>query len=212
MIATQTDACLGRGRAPLRGLRVHCISNRFGALRALVSAVVLSGCSNLDFESNQLFAKRLDLFGHSGGYTYSELLENRQERTVAANDLVQQNGACAARPVPPQSQSNPAMAPVTTPAADGLLASAIALGMTECDVVYRAGQPSAVQLGRDPNGDRTAVLTFEGGPRPGVYRFKRGQLVELDRAAETAPAPAPAPITKKKPAKNNTAQKKSDQT
>ena len=36
----------------------------------------------------------------------------------------------------------------------------IALGMSECDVVFRAGQPTAVQIGKNPNGDRTAVLTY----------------------------------------------------
>ena len=33
------------------------------------------------------------------------------------------------------------------------------------DVVNRAGQPSSVQIGSLPNGDRTATLTFQSGPR-----------------------------------------------
>ena len=57
-----------------------------------------------------------------------------------------------------------------------------------------------------PNGERTAVLTYNGGPRPGIYRFERGQLAEMDRVA--VPAPAPLPV-KKKSAKS---QKKNDQT
>jgi hypothetical protein len=69
--------------------------------------------------------------------------------------------------------------------------------MSECDVVYRAGPPSAVQIGSLPNGDRTAVLTFQGGPRPGIYRFVRGALTEMDAVA---PPPAPPPVAKKKPA------------
>jgi hypothetical protein len=69
--------------------------------------------------------------------------------------------------------------------------------MSECDVVFRAGQPSSVQIGSLPNGDRTAVLTFQSGPRPGIYRFVRGGLTEMDAVA--AP-PAPPPVAKKKPA------------
>jgi hypothetical protein len=75
----------------------------------------------------------------------------------------------------------------------------VGLGMSECEVVYRAGAPSNVQLGQNPNGDRTAVLTFAGGPRPGIYRFERGRLMEMDRVAEPAPPP---PAVKKKPAKS----------
>ena len=37
--------------------------------------------------------------------------------------------------------------------------------MSECEVVYRAGPPSSVQIGSLPNGDRSAALTFPGGPR-----------------------------------------------
>jgi hypothetical protein len=79
-----------------------------------------------------------------------------------------------------------------------LLGGAVALGMSECDVVFRAGQPGAVQIGKNPNGDRTAVLTYQTGPRPGIYRFEHGALVEMDRAAE----PAPQQTVKKKSAKS----------
>ena len=67
--------------------------------------------------------------------------------------------------------------------------------MSECDVVARVGQPTAVDLGRNPNGDRTAVLTFQGGPRPGIYRFVAGRLTEMDRVDE--PPPPPQPVKKK---------------
>ena len=69
--------------------------------------------------------------------------------------------------------------------------------MTECEVVSRAGPPNSVQLGRNPNGDRTAVLSYQSGPRPGIYHFERGRLMQMDRV-EVAEPPLPA---KKKPAK-----------
>jgi hypothetical protein len=66
-------------------------------------------------------------------------------------------------------------------------------------VVYRAGAPSNVQLGDNPNGGRTLVLTYNSGPRPGIYRFEAGHLMTMDRVEEPPP-PAPT-VAKKKPAK-----------
>jgi hypothetical protein len=80
-----------------------------------------------------------------------------------------------------------------------LLGGGVALGMSECDVVSRAGAPSQVQIGKNPNGDRTAVLTFTAGPRPGIYHFERGGLMTMDRVATPA---APPQEAKKKAAKS----------
>jgi len=188
---------------------VHLGSNRSGALPALALAVALSGCANADLNSSQgWFSKPLDLSGRSGGYTFSELQESRNERPITASDLVDGNGACAPLPAPAPAPSqsasgNPGASAPVSPDAPSLLGEGVALGMSECDVVYRAGQPTAVQLGKNPNGDRTAVLTFSGGPRPGIYRFERGRLMEMDRVEE----PPPAPQVKKKPAKPQQAAK-----
>ena len=74
---------------------MHLGLNRSGALPALALAVALSGCANVDSNSSQSwFSKPLDLFGRSGGYTFSELQESRKERPITANDLVDGNGAC----------------------------------------------------------------------------------------------------------------------
>ena len=156
-------------------------------------AGALSGCSNVDWDSSQLFRKRLDLLGHStGGYSYSDLEEARLERPIGPNDLIEANGTC---PPPAASQpqpSNQAASPAAAPEAPSPLGEGVGLGMSECEVVYRAGAPSNIQLGQNPNGDRTAVLTFAGGPRPGIYRFERGRLMEMDRVAEPASAATPA--------------------
>jgi hypothetical protein len=69
--------------------------------------------------------------------------------------------------------------------------------MSECDVEIRAGAPSAVQIDKNPSGDRTAVVTFNSGPRPGIYRFEAGTLAQIEQAQI---APAPAQTAKKKPA------------
>ena len=57
----------------------------------------------------------------------------------------------------------------------GLLGGGVAIGMSECDVVQRLGQPNNVNLGQNPNGLRSAILTYSAGPRPGVYRLRGRQ-------------------------------------
>ena len=62
----------------------------------------------------------------------------------------------------------------------------IALEMSECDVIQRAGAPANIQIGANQRGERTAVLTY-GGDRAGLYRFVSGRLVSIERAGETEP-------------------------
>ena len=47
------------------------------------------------------------------------------------------------------------------------------------------------------------MLTYNSGPRPGVYRFAGGRLTEMDRVEVPAlpPKPAKKKIAKKKPGK-----------
>ena len=175
-------------------------------------AVALSGCANpAVFDSNERwFSRPFDWSGRNGGYTYSELQEaNNSKRPGTANDLVDANGACPPAPAPAAAAPAPTAAGArgATPAAldaPSLLGEGIALGMTECEVVYRAGAPSSVQLGNNPNGDRTAVLTFGSGPRPGIYRFERGRLMDMDRVDVPAPAPA-SKVAKRAEKKKKTA-------
>lgn len=178
------------------GLKYSC------AWVALAFATALCGCANGDFEtSTPWFSKPLDPFGNRSGYSYSQLGEARQERHITANDLVDANGACPTAAAPGQTQSapgNPGGSPAASPDAASPLGGGVAIGMSECELVSRIGPPTAVNLGQTPNGDRNAVLTFNTGPRPGVYRFVGGRLREMDRVDEPPPPPKTA---KKKPAK-----------
>jgi hypothetical protein len=182
------DGEQGDGRVQLRS--IYSV-----ATAALISALTLFGCANPEvFDSNEhWFSRPFDWTGRSSGYTYSELRDASEgKRPVSANDLVAANGACAppaVAPLPGAAQPSGTMPPLS--AAPSLLGEGVALGMTECEVVYRAGAPSSVQLGRNANGDRTAVLTFDGGPRAGIYRFERGRLADMDRVQTAEPAPAP---------------------
>lgn len=181
---------------------MHIGSMRSGACAALAIGVALGGCANVDLsESGGWFRKPIDLYGRNSGYTYSELGESRKQRIITANDLVDGNGACPASAAPqpqPVASGGPGVAPTAAPESASLLGGGVSLGMSECEVVARAGRPNSVQFGKNPNGDRTAVLTYSSGPRPGIYHFERGALMQMDRVAEPAPVPQ---TTKKKPVK-----------
>jgi hypothetical protein len=74
----------------------------------------------------------------------------------------------------------------------------IALGMTECDAVRRAGFPGNVAIGAGEKGERKVTLTYLAGTWPGIYHFSDGRLKVIDRAP--AP-PEPAKPVKKQKAK-----------
>jgi len=73
--------------------------------------------------------------------------------------------------------------------------SGVALEMSECDVVQRAGQPDGIDFSTNARGERTAVLTYTRGDRAGIYRFVSGRLKSIERGPEP---PAPERPTKKK--------------
>jgi hypothetical protein len=169
--------------------------NRFAVLSATFGAMVaLCGCAD-----SGPSLKSADFFGAKGGYTYSDLGDARRDRPITVNDLIDPNGGCP-RPVAAAS----AQAGTGTDDSGGLLGGGVAIGMSECDVVQRLGQPNNVNLGQNPNGLRSAILTYNAGSRPGVYRFEAGKLTEMDRVEQPATqaelkAPAKKKIAKKKP-------------
>ena len=171
---------------------------------SLALAGALAGCSDMD---SGWFSKPVNLFGNGNlGYSYSQLGETRQDRRITADDLVDANGACPRGGFPAQPPPvNPDGSPAAAPDAASQLGGGIGIGMSECEVVSRVGAPTGVNLGRNPNGERSAVLTFQGGPRPGIYRFVGGKLAEMDRVAEAPPPPVPPP---EKPGKKKAAKTK----
>jgi hypothetical protein len=77
--------------------------------------------------------------------------------------------------------------------------SGIALQMSECDVVQRAGPPQNIDISATQRGERSVTMTY-GGERAGLYRFVSGRLVSIERGAEQAAPERPA---KKKPARKS---------
>jgi hypothetical protein len=78
----------------------------------------------------------------------------------------------------------------------------IALGMTECQAVRRAGRPTQVAIG-SADGERKTVVTYLSGPWPGIYTFVAGRLKVVD-AAPAPPKPT-KPQKKKRRAPAHTA-------
>jgi hypothetical protein len=131
---------------------------------------------------------RPDWLTYSGGKNEFTL------RPVTAADLVTAEGQCAmtaaeAPPAPDGTSDGMQQA--------SLLPGGIALQMTECDVVRRAGAPEQLQIGADERGDRSVVITYIRGSRPGIYRFAAGRLVSIERAPD-APGAKAAPKAKSK--------------
>lgn len=110
---------------------------------------------------------------------------------VAPEDLVDASGRCAGGAVPAGgADGQPGRGAVSLPQAGvPMIPSAIALEMSECDVVKRAGFPERVQVGTNEAGERNVTLTYINGQKPGIYTFRAGRLASMERAAEPA-APA----------------------
>jgi hypothetical protein len=148
---------------------------------AVVIALAVAGCgsSPLSDLSSANLLPRVDQLARPDWLTYSGGNEQFSLRPVTAADLVSADGQCAAEGA--TSDAGP----------DGSGAG-IALQMTECDVVRRAGTPQQIQIGADERGDRSVVATYVRGPRPGIYRFAAGRLTSIERAPEAPGAKAPS--------------------
>jgi hypothetical protein len=157
-------------------------------------------------------------------------------KPVAPEDLVSANGRCAPHAVAPPAPAaasappldrpagsvagdlTPAPTPEATPASATQEPGAppvlggVALGMSECDVVQRAGVPNNVDIGVGEQGSRKVVLTYLSGPWPGIYTFNAGRLKVVDAVAAPSPEPAKTKKTKakKKPVKPKAATRESD--
>ena len=106
--------------------------------------------------------------------------------------------AGAPMPAPTRASTGPDPSPQKLEPAMPQIAGGIALGMTECQAVQRAGIPTNVAISAGDKGERRAVLTFLSGPWPGIYTFADGRLKVIDRAPEQPKPSAPAKKTPKK--------------
>jgi hypothetical protein len=148
----------------------------------LLAALAISGCGAVDYES----------FRRPEAATIFRPLSVTvtRERTlppVTAADLVDAEGRCASAAGPVSAEG-----PSAEQGAAAVISSGIAIDMTECEVVNRAGAPDQVAVGANERSERTATLTFLRGARPGIYHFTSGRLTSMERAPEPAPQQRPA--------------------
>ena len=180
--------------------RYHRIAVRF--IGPMVLSLGVSACSS-DSTTGGLLPPSDSILKRPDWATFSGARTEFTLRPVTSEDLVSADGQCVV------AGAGQATGFADSGAAAGggqqsaaLVPGSVALQMTECDVVRRAGTPEKVELGTDERGDRTVMLTYTRGPLPGIYRFVGGRLSVLERAPGAPPAAAKPqkPKTAKKPA------------
>ncbi len=176
------------------------------------TALTVAGCKNSNqlFENNNeggWFSKPVEMFSKpEWAKNTATTAELGPSGPVGPDELVNADGSCAmaaAAAPPPTTPDQPPGATVVNAPAGPQVMGGVALGMSECQVVQRAGNPSNVQIGAGASGERSVTLTFLSPPWPGIYRFSDGRLKVVERA------PAPPPTAKAPPKKKKAAKKTS---
>jgi hypothetical protein len=178
--------------------------HRKSVLALLLFAPMLAGCGATasDIFAPDLMSKDAEWFSRTGRLFIKNVSIDTPpltpDKPVTAEDLVSAEGACpgmAAANVPTNANasSDGTAAPAPAPA------GTVALGHTECDVVRGIGAPDAVNISKNPRGDRVAVVNFSQGARAGIYTFTSGRLTSVERGAEPVAEPKATKPKKKKP-------------
>ena len=169
-----------------------------GLLAVLLLAPVIAGCgsiSDFSLKDQEWFSRPGKMFGARSLSIETPPLS--VDKPVTPNDLISADGACPG--VATSGAPTDANAMQDTKQGEAELTQpmgSVALGHTECDIARAIGAPDSVNLSNNQRGDRLAVLTYLGGPRPGIYTFTAGRLSSIERA----PTPEPAkPSRSRKP-------------
>lgn len=208
-------------------MRLIPLLGRYWTWTGAACLCLAAGACSSSLPDANPFADASSVFTKPDWATFSGK-KQRVSNVVTAEDLVSADGTCASGVVVPAASPEPQPAPApeaqpsaepeapatdgvnprpsqnqrtaTAPTNDTLLqpASGIALGLSECDVVRRAGQPERVELGNDERGERSVVLTYNRGERAGIYRFRQGRLFTIERVAVVE---EPKPVKPKAPAR-----------
>jgi hypothetical protein len=201
-------------RPAIQRIRDHGSGFAACAALAVVACAALSGCAG---KSNEVAKAVVDKDAASA-FAVPDWVKGTSERktttarAITPDDLIGSDGSCAAtrvaapEPAPQPAgetdgaSNNPAPAPGMAPVQPGpTVHGGIALAMTECDVAARAGYPGNVEIGSEAGGERSAVLTYRQGPWPGIYRFRGGRLVSIERVEVIEPPKPKKPARPSKP-------------
>lgn len=171
------------------------IASRWRAALPLV-ALCLSACATPD--TSVPTAKLSDVFATPEWAKFTNTASSGALRPVTPDELVTADGRCAT-----MAQSTDGAAPPDADAAlagqgplPGGLPGGVGLGMTECQVMQRTGAPERFDIGAEGT-ERVMTMTVTRGPNPGLYRFRGGRLVSVERIDVPA-APKPAKAKAKK--------------
>jgi len=138
-------------------------------------AVAAAACSSVSLPTAD------DLIPNAPKFELKTLPSNAPLRSTKPPTLIGQDGSCSSGD------------------SGEFIGGGVALEMSECDVVRRIGAPQNVAIGANARGDRTAVLTYQQGDRPGIYRFVAGRLVSIERTVEPVEPERPAKKAKTRP-------------
>jgi hypothetical protein len=168
---------------------------------ALAALLVLSACAGT--EPPQPAGKVSDVFA-TPSWAQTGAQKAAAQRSITQNDLMNPDGSCALSAEAAAATATDGVAPAS---ADSALAgqgalpavqSGVALGMTECQVMERTGSPDTFNIGAEGT-ERITTVTVMRGAWPGLYRFRGGRLVSIERVDVPAP-PRTAKSKAKKPA------------
>jgi hypothetical protein len=167
-------------------------------LALLLLAPLVTGCSGAsmsDMFSSDLMSRDADWFKRTGRLSIQSIQAPplTPDKPITSDDLVSPEGMCSGMTPPPGPTEANASADAAAPQP---VTGTVALGHTECDVVRAIGVPSNVNISKNERGDREAVVTYNQGPRPGIYTFSAGRLSSIEGVE--APPPAPKPKAKAK--------------
>ena len=180
-------------------------ARRVGPLAAALLLAALTGCSG-EMPSMPKF----DLGITRADTNFFVKDDKPPLRQVTGEELIGADGRCAGdavgRPSALNFQAGPA-APGSPPppgpaegAASGPVRTGVGLGMSECDVVRALGVTDRIELSSNERGERSLVLTYPKGNRPGVYRFVAGRLTSIERVPDAAASkPARGPSRRQAP-------------
>ena len=189
-----------RGIAAVECCRV--IAARAGAFGAVLLCAGLAACASTESASTatQSGSRLSDIFATPDWAKFTGAERKTATRATTPEDLVSAEGACAGGGTQTTALANSdGSADAPAAPAQPAIAGGIALQMTECEVVHRAGFPQRVEIGAGPGGERTAKITYNTGPWPGLYTFNAGRLVSIDRVEVVEPPKTKKVAKPKKP-------------
>lgn len=184
---------LSRGLSVRDGVRTKRVAWTAMPFAALL---LLSACAT---EAPQATGKVSDMFA-TPEWAKGNQARATTTRVITQNDLINPDGSCA------YAAATDGVAPAPADTGDALagqgplpaVQSGVALGMTECQILQRTGAPDTFNISAEGT-ERVATLTVMRGSWPGLYRFRGGRLVSIERV-EVPAAPKPTRSARSKKA------------